>query len=73
MIAYFCSLILDPILLSGQTEMVITFSNPLIVLIPLILNSLIVKMNEEPGRKQSKKLTFETSQEKEMSKAILCH
>ena len=65
--AYFCSLIQDPILLSVQTEMIITFCNPLFPLFKDINvgvltneNSLIVKMTEEPDRKQSKKLIFET-------------
>ena len=47
--------------------MIITFCNPLFPLFKDINvgvltneNSLIVKMNEEPDRKQSKKLIFET-------------
>ena len=48
--------------------MVITFSNPLIVLIPLILNSLIVKMNEEPDGNKAKNLHLKLLSRKRWAK-----
>ena len=78
--------------LSGQTEMIIDLSNPLFPLFQnrnvSVLkngNTLIVKMNEEPDRKQSKKkLTFKifkewpfkkdfSAERDEQSEGILCH
>ena len=62
---YFCSLILDLFLLKsgGQTEIIITLCNLLVVSVVYRLkgrNSFTVKIREERDRKQSKKLTFKT-------------
>ena len=53
--------------------MIITLSNPLVVFVVLIWkcrNSLTVKMNKEPERKQH---TQKSSLQKQISEGILCH